>query len=110
LAKQIPLVVAGSFGTIFSRNAVNNALLALELPRLIERLRSTFASADKVPTRRTGWTLTWHVARSVVEVQEGKDGDRWEEKVGEFSENLQEIIAKGGLENWIKDEISKVEV
>ena len=43
-------------------------------------------------------------------MQEGKDGDRWEEKVGEFSENLQEIIAKGGLENWIKDEISKVEV
>jgi len=54
--------------------------------------------------------LTWHVARSVVEVQEGKDGDRWEEKVGEFPENLQEIIAKGGLENWIKDEISKAEV
>lgn len=42
-------------------------------------------------------------------VQEGENGDRWEEKVGEFSENLQEIVAKGGLENWIVDEIKKTE-
>jgi homoaconitate hydratase len=108
LAKQIPLVVAGSFGNIFSRNSINNALLGLEVPRLIERLRATFAS-DKLLTRRTGWTLTWDVARSVVVVQEGENGDRWEEKVGEFAENLQEIIAKGGLSNWIKHEIMKTE-
>src|SRR6266480_4974288 len=94
LAKQIPLVVAGSFGNIFSRNSINNALLGLEVPRLIERLRATFTSLDKLPTRRTGWTLTWDVARSVVKVQEGKNGDRWEQKVGEFAEHLQEIVAK----------------
>ncbi|KAI8960349.1 homoaconitase [Daldinia sp. FL1419] len=109
LAKQIPLVVAGSFGNIFSRNSINNALLGLEVPRLIERLRATFPSTNKIPTRRTGWTLTWDVARSVVVVQEGENGDRWEEKVGEFAENLQEIIAKGGLSNWIKHEIMKAE-
>ncbi len=40
-------------------------------------------------------------------MQEGENGDRWEEKVGEFAENLQEIIAKGGLENWIKHEITQ---
>lgn len=84
--------------------------MALELPRLIKRLRATFASADKVPTRRTGWTLTWHVARSIVEVQEGENGERWEENVSEVPENLQEIIIKGGLENWIKDEISKTNI
>ncbi|KAF2187477.1 homoaconitase-like protein [Zopfia rhizophila CBS 207.26] len=109
LAKQIPLVVAGSFGSIFSRNSINNALLGLEVPRLIERLRATFTSSDKLPTRRTGWTLTWDVARSVVKVQEGKNGERWEEKVGEFAEHLQEIVAKGGLENWVKHEILKTE-
>ncbi|KAK9421783.1 putative Homoaconitase, mitochondrial [Seiridium unicorne] len=109
LAKQIPLVVAGSLGNIYSRNAINNALLALEIPRLVERLRATFNSADKVLTRRTGWTLTWDVARSVVEVKEGENGDRWEVKVGEFAANLQEIIAKGGLPDWIKHEISKTE-
>ncbi|KFH47646.1 Homoaconitase-like protein [Hapsidospora chrysogenum ATCC 11550] len=111
LAKQIPLVVAGSFGNIFSRNSINNALLGLEVPRLVERLRATFPPTpdNKQLTRRTGWTLTWDVARSVVEVQEGKDGERWEEKVGEFPENLQEIIAKGGLPDWVKHEISKGE-
>ncbi|WQF82040.1 Putative aconitase A/isopropylmalate dehydratase small subunit, swivel domain, Aconitase, domain 2 [Colletotrichum destructivum] len=108
LAKQIPLVVAGSFGSIFSRNSVNNAQLGLEVPRLIERLRATFGS-DKVLTRRTQWTLTWDVARSIVQLQEGEGGDCWEEKVGEFPANLQEIVAKGGLIKWVQNEIEKEE-
>ncbi|KAI5292060.1 mitochondrial Homoaconitase [Ascosphaera acerosa] len=44
LAKQIPLVVAGSFGNIFSRNSINNALMGLEVPRLVARLREAFGS------------------------------------------------------------------
>ncbi|KAI8723194.1 Homoaconitase, mitochondrial [Fusarium sp. LHS14.1] len=109
LAKQIPLVVASTFSSIFARNSINNALLGLEVPRLVERLRATFPASEKIPTRRTGWTLTWDVARSVVEVQEGEGGERWEEKVGQFPENLQEIIAKGGLTDWTKAEIAKAE-
>ncbi|OJD11098.1 homoaconitase [Emergomyces pasteurianus Ep9510] len=108
LAKHIPLVVAGSFGSIFSRNSINNALLGLEVPRLIERLRATFGS-DKMLTRRTGWTLTWDVTQSVIQVQEGENGDHWEEEVGEFAEKLQDIVVKGGLTDWIKHEISKTE-
>lgn len=80
----------------------------MKVPRLIERLRATFGS-DKVLTRRTQWTLTWDVARSVVQVQEGEGGDCWEEKVGEFPANLQEIVAKGGLTKWIQNEIEKAE-
>ncbi|KAI1343090.1 homoaconitase [Xylariaceae sp. FL0016] len=109
LAKGIPLVVAGSLGNIFARNSINNALLSLEVPRLIERLRTTFGGSEKVATRRTGWTLTWDVARSVVKVQEGEGGEVWEEKVGQFAENLQEIVARGGLPAWIKHEIAKPE-
>ncbi|KAJ5675937.1 hypothetical protein N7462_008834 [Penicillium macrosclerotiorum] len=104
LAKQIPLVVAGSFGNIFSRNSINNALMGLEIPRLVSRLRETF-SEDKALTRRTGWTLTWDVRRSQVEVQEGEGGAKWTQKVGELPPNVQEIIAKGGLENWVKHAI-----
>jgi homoaconitate hydratase len=138
LAKKIPLVVAGSFGNIFSRNSINNALMGLEVPRLVRRLRETFsdkpASTDKgkitgpvgnkeeqqshdssppappAPqvkklTRRTGWKLVWDVRKSQIEVQEGPNGRKWTEKVGELPPNVQEIIAKGGLEKWVQTQI-----
>jgi homoaconitate hydratase len=138
LAKKIPLVVAGSFGNIFSRNSINNALMGVEVPRLIERLRETFSAKkvdsnshvnepnenkdsldspppskqpspaeEKVLTRRTGWKLVWDVKRSKVIVTEGEGGKTWSQKVGELPPNVQEIIARGGLEKWVKGEISK---
>jgi homoaconitate hydratase len=139
LAKGIPLVVAGSFGNIFSRNSINNALMGVEVPKLANRLREVFSSSpsssqtnqqkieepsqnsqslDSPPpgaqaqpaqskqlTRRTGWTLEWDVRRSTVSVQEGPDGKKWSVKVGELPPNVQEIIALGGLESWVKKEI-----
>ncbi|KAK2749413.1 mitochondrial Homoaconitase [Myotisia sp. PD_48] len=106
LAKNIPLVVAGSFGNIFSRNSINNALMGLEVPRLITRLRESFGGPSKKLTQRTGWTLTWDVRRSQIEVQEGSNGPKWTQKVGELPPNVQEIIALGGLEKWVKNSIS----
>lgn len=135
LAKKIPLVVAGSFSNIFSRNSINNALMGLEVPKLVQRLRETFGdkptstdkdeimepvgnkeeqqSLDSPPpkpqekklSRRTGWKLVWDVKKSQIEVQEGPSGRRWTEKVGELPPNVQEIIAKGGLEKWVQTEI-----
>jgi homoaconitate hydratase len=142
LAKGIPLVVAGSFGNIFGRNSINNALMGVEVPKLISRLRSVFSddansanttsnkppitepeenkqSLDSPPpapeakpkerplTVRTGWSFTWDVRRSQVEIQEGDGGERWTQKVGELPPNVQEIIARGGLEKWVQAEISK---
>lgn len=139
LAKRIPLVVAGSFGNIFSRNSINNALMGLEVPKLIRRLRETFSDVPKAETngqltepvgnkenqqsldspppaptqarekqlsRRTGWTLVWDVKKSQIEVTEGASGKQWTEKVGELPPNVQEIIAKGGLEKWVQKEIA----
>ena len=59
----------------------------------------------KVLTRRTGWNFVWDLRRSRVEVQEGKGGPTWTQKVGELPPNVQEIIALGGLEKWVKKEI-----
>ncbi|KAH7032782.1 homoaconitase [Microdochium trichocladiopsis] len=110
LAKKIPMVVAGSFGNIFSRNSINNALMGVEVPRLVERLRETFkdASSDagKVLTRRTDWKFAWDVRRSKVTITEGEGGNTWSQKVGELPPNVQEIIARGGLEKWVKHEIA----
>ncbi|KAJ2905830.1 mitochondrial precursor [Zalerion maritima] len=105
LAKKIPLVVSGSFGNIFSRNSINNALMGVEVPRLVERLRESFKDGEKKGTRRTGWTFKWNVRRSRVEVTEGPGGETWMQKVGELPPNVQEIIARGGLEKWVKGEI-----
>ncbi|KAI4230916.1 MAG: hypothetical protein L6R40_007900 [Gallowayella cf. fulva] len=137
LAKRIPLVIAGSFGNIFSRNSINNALMGVEVPRLVHRLRETFSGAkpigsqqditepsqnrqsldspppatqavppqEKLLTRRTGWKLVWDVRRSRVDVQEGENGPKWSQKVGELPPNVQEIIARGGLEKWVKKQI-----
>ena len=79
--------------------------MGLEVPRLISRLREEFGGHGKALTRRTGWTLTWDVRRSQIEVQEGETGAKWTHKVGELPPNVQEIIAKGGLENWVKNAI-----
>ncbi|ORY71979.1 uncharacterized protein BCR38DRAFT_418557 [Pseudomassariella vexata] len=110
LAKKIPLVVAGSFGNIFSRNSINNALMGVEVPKLVQRLRETFKSETeegKALTRRTGWKFLWDVRRSKVTVTEGEGGQTWSQRVGELPPNVQEIIARGGLEKWVKHEISK---
>ena len=134
LAKKIPLVVSGSFSNIFSRNSINNALMALEIPELVKALRARFPApsvdpkqsitepsqnkesldspppaplkkATRVLTRRTGWTLTWDVRRSKVEIDEGDGRAKWSVKVGELPANVQEIIARGGLEKWVKAQI-----
>jgi homoaconitate hydratase len=111
LAKKIPLVIAGSFGNIFSRNSINNALMGVEVPRLVQRLRETFGSSGsddkKALTRRTGWRLVWDVRRSRVVVTEGSGGETWSVKVGELPPNVQEIIARGGLEKWVKAQIEQ---
>ncbi|KAI9885463.1 MAG: Phosphoserine transaminase [Watsoniomyces obsoletus] len=149
LAKKIPLVAAGSFGNIFSRNSINNGLIGLEVPRLVQRLRETFSSGEKstkpdeprsqqtitepsqnrqsldspppgpvsasagdkgkqhgkMLTRRTDWRFLWDVRRSRVEIREGKSGPTWTQPVGELPANVQEIIARGGLEKWVRKEL-----
>jgi homoaconitate hydratase len=136
LAKKIPLVVSGSFGNIFARNSINNALMGVEVPRLVQRLREKFSGQkvegntavkepsqnkdsldspppaqqaspveEKVLTRRTGWKFVWDVRRSKVFITEGEGGETWSQKVGELPPNVQQIIARGGLEKWVKAEI-----
>lgn len=124
LAKKIPLVVSGSFANIFARNSINNALMGVEFPQLVRRLRQYYSelkasgakpgllhtclahnsSSQKILTRRTGWTLNWDLRRSTIAVTE-PDGKVWNQTVGEMPPNVQEVIALGGLEKWVKSKL-----
>lgn len=106
LAKGIRLVLAGSFGNIFSRNSINNALMTVEVPELVARLREEFKGEKKALTRRTGWKVRWDVERSWVEVTE-KGGKTWGMQVGELPPNVQSVFVQGGLEGWVKAELEK---
>lgn len=106
LARDMKLVVAGSFGNIFSRNSINNALLTLEIPDLINMLRDKYRDTPAELTRRTGWFLRWDVTTATVTVRDGPDGEVvLQQKVGELGTNLQEIIIKGGLEGWVRAQL-----
>lgn len=104
LARDMKLVVAGSFGNIFSRNSINNALLTLEIPALINKLREKYAQSDEL-TIRTGWFLKWDVTKNQVTVSDAEGNLILTQKVGELGTNLQDIIVKGGLEGWVKAQL-----
>lgn len=105
LARDMKLVVAGSFGNIFSRNSINNALLTLEIPSLINKLREKYAGSEEL-TIRTGWFLKWDVTKNQVTVSDAQGNVILTQKVGELGTNLQDIIVKGGLEGWVKAQLN----
>ena len=49
--------------------------------------------------------FTWDVRRSTVTVKEGKNRLAWSQNVGALPPNVQDIIASGGLEKWVKKRI-----
>lgn len=104
LARDIRLVIAGSFGNIFSRNSINNALLTLEIPALIALLRERFGESSE-PTIRTGLTAKWDVKKAQVSIHENGE-EILRQKVGELGESMQEIIVAGGLEKWVEKKVN----
>ncbi|EPX74943.1 homoaconitate hydratase Lys2 [Schizosaccharomyces octosporus yFS286] len=106
LSRGMPLVVGGSFSDIFKRNSINNALLAVELPELVQKLRTAFANSPKELTRRTGWHLNWDVRKSLVQVTTADEKIlSW--RIGELGNSVQSLFVRGGLEGWVKHEISE---
>ncbi len=97
----IPLVLAGSYSTTYTRNAYNNGYLVLEAPALVEHLRAqSKALGDSSLSRRvsdavsidfTTWSITVDGAHFPI--------------VGVGSA-AQELVVADGLEPWVKKTIA----
>lgn len=79
LSSGVPLVLCGSFGDIFKRNSINNALICVECPDLIEELTQEFAKdgargkggKDGKLTVDTGYTVEVGAVDGKLTVKKG---------------------------------------
>ena len=97
--RGIQLVIAGSASTTYKRNALNNGFLVLEIPGLVDYLKTKYGS-DKL-TIATDKKATIDFENSVL---------TFEDKEYNFSPvgtAAQELVVLGGLENWVKHNLEK---
>lgn len=106
----IPLVIAGSFGDIFKRNAINNGLICIESPELVEDLTAIYGrdgvrgkgGKDGQLTVRPGWSIRVDMSDGVVGVREGEEsGKERTYRVGLVGASVQELWLCGGLEGFV---------
>jgi homoaconitate hydratase len=108
-AAGVPLVLAGSFGDIFKRNAINNGLVCLEAPELVADLTRAHAKDGKRGaggrtagelTVDAGLTVSVHMASGRVQVS-GFEGGSRTYSVRPVGASVQELWLCGGLEGYI---------
>jgi len=109
----IPVVIAGSFGDIFKRNAINNGLICLECPQLVADLTQEHAKDGQRGAGGAKGQLTVNEGFEVqVNMEDGKvtlrdrNGER-EYRVKPVGASVQELWLSGGLEGYILKEIQK---
>lgn len=100
LSSGVPLVLCGSFGDIFKRNSINNALICVECPELIEDLTRDYAKDRQRGAGGKDGNLTvqvpyWVEVESVggkVTLRKEKGGDVIKEySVGAVGGSVQEM-------------------
>ncbi|KAI0297256.1 homoaconitase [Multifurca ochricompacta] len=107
-AAGVPLILAGSFGDIFKRNAINNGLVCLEAPELIADLTRVYAKNGTrgagglagEPTVDAGLAVSVCMRDGKVEVT-GMDGGSRIYAVRPVGQSVQELWICGGLEGYI---------
>lgn len=112
-AAGVPLVIAGSFGDIFKRNAINNGLVCLECPELVRDLTEAYAKDGKRGagglegelTVDRGLTITVGMRDGKTVVTGGWTGETRVYVVHPVGASVQELWVCGGLEGYILKEI-----
>lgn len=113
----IPLVLAGSFGDIFKRNAINNGLICLECPELVEDLTAEYAkdgargNGGKQPGEISiflrGWTVSVDSRDGTLKLLHEQTGEekRYTTRPAGVGVAVQDIAVAGGLEAWVQRRI-----
>jgi homoaconitate hydratase len=106
----IPLVICGSFGDIYKRNAINNGLILVEAPELIQDLTEEFAKDGQrgkggkdgeLTVIPQGWSVKVDTRLGGVTVKKA-DGTEKVYPSARVGKSVQEIWVKGGLEGYIR--------
>lgn len=112
----IPLVVAGSFGDIFKRNAINNGLVCVESPELVAELTQRYAKDGKRGSGGKDGEMTVNKGFNVeVKVVDGalnvafEDGVTKTYLIQPVGASVQELWLCGGLEGYVLKAIAAEE-
>lgn len=95
--RGISLLIAGSFSETYKRNAINNGFLTIEVPELVNELKSKYG-AEK-PSVKPGLKIKVDFQASTAKVGETVY------PFGAVGQAAQELIVAGGLENWVKNNL-----
>jgi homoaconitate hydratase len=111
----VPLVLAGSFGDIFKRNAINNGLICLESHELVQDLTALYlGSKDAVRNQKAILldqsnvqinSATGEINLSYTAPDGSKVNKKYIAKPAGIGKSVQEIYTAGGLEKWVKERI-----
>ncbi|GJE96210.1 homoaconitase [Phanerochaete sordida] len=107
-AAGVPLVVAGSFGDIFKRNAINNGLVCVESPELVAELTARYAKDGKRGAGGRDGELTVDQGLAAeVKVVDGAlhvafpGGETKTYAIQPVGASVQELWLCGGLEGYV---------
>ncbi|KAG9128093.1 mitochondrial Homoaconitase [Ceratobasidium sp. 392] len=111
----VPLVIAGSFGDIFKRNAINNGLVCVECPELVADLTTEFTltgarghgGLNGELTVRPEWDIQVDMQTGFIEATTLNERRfRREYQTRPVGPSVQELWVCGGLEGYVKRSIS----
>jgi len=100
----VPLVIAGSFGDIFKRNAINNALICMECPELVRDLTDAYTPGRQRNqgglhgelTVNPGWYIRVDMSTGSISVTDA-DGEQRIYSVKPIGESVQHLWTCDGL-------------
>lgn len=96
--RGIPLVIAGSVGATYLRNALNNGFLVLEIPDLVNDLKAKFGTEKLTVLTSINAEINFKDSTLTTDIKVYP--------ISPVGQAAQELVVAGGLENWVKAQLT----